>query len=56
MTLTASTQHVARSAGLAGLTTETFVDNRPMQAVLNKCGLTVQTHFGGETVHFDIEF
>ncbi|MEO5363425.1 MAG: GNAT family N-acetyltransferase [Magnetococcus sp. DMHC-8] len=47
---------VARSVGLAGLTAETLMDNRPMQEVLKKCGFTVQTRFDGETVHFDIDF
>ncbi|MBF0401286.1 MAG: GNAT family N-acetyltransferase [Magnetococcales bacterium] len=46
---------VARSAGLAGLTAETLVDNLPMQGVLKKCGFAVQSRFDGETVHFDIE-
>ncbi|MBF0183007.1 MAG: GNAT family N-acetyltransferase [Magnetococcales bacterium] len=48
--------NMARSAGLAGLTAETLVDNRPMQGVLNKCGFSVTTRSDGETVHFDIDF
>ncbi|MEO5352092.1 MAG: GNAT family N-acetyltransferase [Magnetococcus sp. XQGC-1] len=47
---------VARSVGLAGLTAETLMDNRPMQEVIKKCGLSVQTRSDGDTVHFDIDF
>ncbi|MBF0162122.1 MAG: GNAT family N-acetyltransferase [Magnetococcales bacterium] len=47
---------VARSVGLAGLTAETLMDNRPMQEIIKKCGLAVQTRFDGDTVHFDIDF
>jgi RimJ/RimL family protein N-acetyltransferase len=48
--------NMARSAGLAGLTAETLVDNRPMQGVLNKCGFSVTSRSDGDTVHFDIDF
>ncbi|MBF0341120.1 MAG: GNAT family N-acetyltransferase [Magnetococcales bacterium] len=47
---------VARNAGLSGVTAETLMDNRPMQAVLEKCGFSVHTRTDGETVHFDIDF
>ncbi|MBF0613530.1 MAG: GNAT family N-acetyltransferase [Magnetococcales bacterium] len=48
--------NMARNAGLSGVTAETLMDNRPMQAVLEKCGFSVHTRIDGETVHFDIDF
>ncbi|GAB0057601.1 butyrate:acetyl-CoA coenzyme A-transferase [Candidatus Magnetaquicoccaceae bacterium FCR-1] len=48
--------NMARNAGLSGLTAETLMDNRPMQAVLEKCGFSVHTRVDGDTVHFDIDF
>ncbi|MBF0214610.1 MAG: GNAT family N-acetyltransferase [Magnetococcales bacterium] len=48
--------NMARNVGLAGVTAETLMDNRPMQAVLEKCGFSVHTRIDGETVHFDIDF
>ncbi|MBF0272919.1 MAG: GNAT family N-acetyltransferase [Magnetococcales bacterium] len=48
--------NMARNVGLAGLTAETLMDNRPMQAVLEKCGFAIHTRIDGQTVHFDIDF
>ncbi|MEO5345298.1 MAG: GNAT family N-acetyltransferase [Magnetococcus sp. YQC-9] len=48
--------NMARNAGLSGLTAETLMDNRPMQAVLEKCGFSIHTRTDGDTVHFDIDF
>lgn len=46
---------VARSAGLAGLTAETLADNRPMQAVLEKCGYGVRACHEGDVVLYEID-
>ncbi len=47
---------VARSNGLTGMTAEVLVNNRAMQAVLNKIGLKVSTHLEGDVYLFVIDF
>ncbi|NGZ26008.1 MAG: GNAT family N-acetyltransferase [Magnetococcales bacterium] len=47
---------VARNVGLSGLTAETLLDNRPMQTVFEKSGLTVRTRVEEDVLHFDMDF
>ncbi|MBF0284775.1 MAG: GNAT family N-acetyltransferase [Magnetococcales bacterium] len=47
---------VAKRNGLGGLTAETLMDNRAMQAVLEKCGLKVSTRVEGDVMHFEMDF
>ncbi len=47
---------IARRNGIRGFTAEVLVENRAMQAVINKSNCKIKTQFNGNTYSYEIDF
>ena len=46
----------AKQSGIAGFTAEVLRDNRKMQSVFNKCGLSVKSYLEDDMYSFQMDF
>jgi acyl-CoA hydrolase/GNAT superfamily N-acetyltransferase len=47
---------IAKRNGIAGFTAEVMRDNKPMQAVINHCGMKVKSSLNEGVFHFEMDF